>query len=59
MLAQRFNFRSVAEQNSLDLCFALLSEDRFARLRAALFDSSEEKERFRNLVINMVMATGK
>jgi hypothetical protein len=51
-LAARFDHRSVAEQNSLQLSFDLLSEDRFSNLRAVLFASNADQERFRKLVVN-------
>ncbi|CAB9514142.1 Receptor-type guanylate cyclase gcy [Seminavis robusta] len=53
----RYNNRSVAEQNSLDLAWNLLMEDQFSDLRAAIFSNGEERARFRALVVNAVMAT--
>jgi 3'5'-cyclic nucleotide phosphodiesterase len=49
--------KSVAEQNSVDIAWNLLMEDRFHRLRAAVFENQEELLRFRQLVINTVLAT--
>lgn len=49
--------RSVAEQNSLALSWNLLFDDRFLNLRAAIFKTSDELKRFRELVVNSVMAT--
>ena len=56
-LAKRFGGRSVAEQNSLHLCFGLLAEPRFQNLRRALFSCDEDQVRFRKLVVNSIMAT--
>jgi hypothetical protein len=57
-LAQHYKGRSVAEQNSVDLTWRLLHEgNRFANLRAAIYSNEEEKCRFRQLVVNSVMAT--
>lgn len=57
--AIRYNNQSVAEQHSLDLAFRLLEKEEFKNLRCAIYKTIEEKKRFRRLVVNMVMATGK
>ena len=49
--------RCIAEQNSFDIAWNLLSEDRFKELRAVIVRSEEEAVRFRQLVINAVIAT--
>jgi hypothetical protein len=56
-LAARYKNRSVAEQNSFDLAWNLLMEVQFDELRAAIAGNSMELARFRQLVINSVMAT--
>eukprot|EP00934_Nitzschia_sp_Nitz4_P009441 Nitzschia sp. Nitz4//scaffold270_size25879//13071//16782//NITZ4_008299-RA/size25879-augustus-gene-0.20-mRNA-1//-1//CDS//3329545193//9431//frame0 len=56
-VARHYQMRSVAEQNSLDLSWSLLMEDRFSNLRATLFDNQDDADRFRALVVNSVMAT--
>lgn len=56
-LALKYNNRSVAEQNSLDLAWSLLFQDRFSDLRKAIFGTEAELIRFRELVVNGVMAT--
>ncbi|CAB9524809.1 Receptor-type guanylate cyclase gcy [Seminavis robusta] len=56
-VAARYNGRSVAEQNSLDLSWDLLMQDRYGELRAFLFPKTSHLERFRQLVVNSVMAT--
>ncbi|CAB9508024.1 Receptor-type guanylate cyclase gcy [Seminavis robusta] len=57
ILGARFEERSVAEQNSLRQCFDLLSRDDYSNLRDVLFNSNEDQDRFRQLVVNSVMAT--
>jgi class 3 adenylate cyclase len=56
-LGRRFRKKSVAEQNSLNLCFNLLSGEEFANLRKVLFANDDDQMRFRQIVINSVMAT--
>ena len=52
-----YNQRSVAEQNSLDLSWDLFMDERYSLLRAALFETPDDLKRFRQLVVNSVMAT--
>lgn len=56
-LAQKYGGKSVAEQNSVDLAFGILIEDRFAKLRRAIYRNEVEMRRFRELAVNTVMAT--
>lgn len=56
-MAERFHHRSVAEQNSLDLAWNLLQDDRFKDMRELIFTTADEQKRFRELVVNGVMAT--
>ncbi|KAL3920422.1 MAG: hypothetical protein SGILL_003274, partial [Bacillariaceae sp.] len=56
-LGRRFGQRSVAEQNSLNLSFQLLASHHFKRLRAVLFANDADQFRFRQLIVNGVMAT--
>ena len=56
-LAGRYQGRSIAEQNSVDLAWGLLMRDEYASLRAAICATPEELQRFRQLVINLVIAT--
>lgn len=53
-----FRNHSVAEQNSLELSWDLLMSERFSALRAFLFCNVEELMRFRQVVVNAVLATG-
>ena len=57
VLAKRYRDRSVAEQNSLDVAWSLLMDNEFSALRETLFASDDELTRFRQLVVNAVMAT--
>ena len=56
-LAAAYNYRSVAEQQSFDLAWAVFEQETFADLRRAICDTKSELKRFRELVINAVMAT--
>ena len=55
--AQKYDSKSPAEQNSVDLAWTLLMEDRFATLRSTIYQTDAELVRFRQLVVNSVMAT--
>jgi len=56
-IADIYKNQSIAEQNSVDLAWALLMEDNFKDLRKTICGTSEEKTRFRQLVVNVVLAT--
>lgn len=56
-IATLYRERSVAEQNSLHLAWSLLMDQRFEALRNTICATPEEKKRFRELVVNSVMAT--
>jgi 3'5'-cyclic nucleotide phosphodiesterase len=56
-LASFYKEKSVAEQNSVDLAWDLLLDDSFTELRHAIYQTPAEKARFRQLVVNSVMAT--
>jgi hypothetical protein len=56
-LAKIYKDKSVAEQNSVDLCWDLLMDSIFEDLRAAIYSTDSERKRFRQLVVNSVMAT--
>jgi hypothetical protein len=55
--AKFYNYKSIAEQNSVDLAWNLLMEPAFDSLRQCIYTTPEELERFRSLVVNSVMAT--
>lgn len=56
-LASLYKGRSVAEQNSVDLAWDILMQKKFAALRNAIFCSEPELRRFRQLLVNSVIAT--
>jgi hypothetical protein len=56
-LATNYRNQSIAEQNSVDLAWSLLMEPRFKDLFACICSNKEERTRFRQLVVNSVMAT--
>lgn len=57
MVASVYQGRSVAEQNSLALAWDLLMDERFEGLRRTIYGDVQELQRFRQLVVNAVMAT--
>ena len=56
-LAVTYGNKSVAEQNSIDLAWALFMDPAYTDLRRVLYVNPEEYKRFRQLVANLVMAT--
>ena len=56
-LAQVYRNKSVAEQNSVDIAWHLLMDDRYNDLRCQIYTDEVEMRRFRQLVVNSVMAT--
>lgn len=56
-VATLYNNKSVAEQNSLDLAWELLLEPNYKDLQRCIFSTQAELERFRQLIVNVVLAT--
>jgi class 3 adenylate cyclase len=56
-VALKFDNKSVAEQNSVHIGWEMLMDPRFERLRKCIYQTNVERKRFRQLVINSVMAT--
>jgi class 3 adenylate cyclase len=56
-LAEYYRNKSVAEQNSLDIAWDFLMTDRFTKMREYIFETQAELVRFRQLLVNMVLAT--
>jgi 3'5'-cyclic nucleotide phosphodiesterase len=56
-IAVSYDGLSPMEQHSFNLAFDLLMEDRYSKLRAVLYDTQEEFNRFRQICINCVIAT--
>lgn len=55
--AIRYKGKSIAEQNSVDLAWALLEKPDYEELRVAIASTPADWIRFRQLVVNSVMAT--
>ena len=55
--AMKYAGKSVAEQNSVDLSWELLMESEYDELRKSIYTNETEFRRFRNLVVNSVIAT--
>ena len=49
--------KSVAEQNSIDLAWDLLMSNEYSELRKCIYTTKEEFQRFRQLVVNVILAT--
>lgn len=56
-LASKYKNKSVAEQNSVDLAWALLMQSKFVDLRRCIYTDVAELRRFRQLVVNTLLAT--
>lgn len=56
-LAHKYRNRSPAEQNSVNIAWKILMKSNFTTLREAIFSTEDEMRRFRQLVVNGVMAT--
>jgi len=56
-LSFKYKGRSVAEQNSVDVAWALFLEPQFGELRGAVCPTDKELNRLRQLVVNTVLAT--
>jgi hypothetical protein len=50
--------QDIAEQNSVDVAWNLLMEPFFPELRRAIYSNAAELNRFRQLIVNSLMATG-
>lgn len=56
-LSTLYKNKSIAEQNSFDVAWTLLMSDDFVSLRKCIFQSDDEVERFRQILVNFVLAT--
>ena len=56
-LAAVYDNKSVAEQNSVDIAWETLMDERFKNLRKCIYANESELKRFRVLLVNSVMAT--
>lgn len=57
VIASIYRGKSVAEQNSVDLAWSLLMDPSFDELRNTIYHTEDERTRFRQLVVNVVLAT--
>jgi class 3 adenylate cyclase len=56
-MATKYKNRGLAEQNSVDIAWDLLMEPQYQDLQKAIFSNESELQRFRQLVVNLVMST--
>jgi 3'5'-cyclic nucleotide phosphodiesterase len=56
-IAKKYENKSVAEQNSIDIAWTLLMESDYEDLRKCLCPTPQEYQRFRQVVVNAVIAT--
>ena len=56
-MGEKYRFQSVAEQNSVDVSWDLLLQSKYSDLQKCIFATQEEYLRFRQLVVNTVLAT--
>jgi hypothetical protein len=54
---EHYKNKSVAEQRSFEVAWELLMEPKFQNLQKAIYSTPAEEARFRQLVINSIMAT--
>jgi hypothetical protein len=55
--AQKYNNKSITEQLSVEKAWKKLMEPEFENLRRMLYANLDEKKRFRQIMVNAVMAT--
>lgn len=56
-MAKTYKGKSVLEQNSVDVAWNLLMKPAYKDLRSCIFSTHSERDRFRQLVVNAVLAT--
>jgi class 3 adenylate cyclase len=56
-MATKYKNRGLAEQNSVDVAWDLLMQPQYKDLQIAIFSNELELQRFRQLVVNLVMST--
>lgn len=56
-MAIKYDKKSVAERHSLAVSLEILMEDQFDHLRNSIFPTMEEHTRFRQLLVNAILAT--
>ena len=58
-LAEKYQNKSIAEQHSLDISWELFMQPQFEALRSCMFATEADLKRFRQVLVNVVLATGK
>jgi hypothetical protein len=56
-ISQMYRNKCIAEQNSVDIAWELLMDSSYQNLRSAVYTTLDEMNRFRQLLVNSVMAT--
>jgi class 3 adenylate cyclase len=56
-LAEHYMSKSLAEQNSVDLSWEVLMKPKYKDLHSCLFSNEKDLMRFRQIVVNIVLAT--
>lgn len=56
-MALDYDGKCIAESNSVNIAWGLLMQDKYKNLRRALFCNESELKRFRQLLVNLVIAT--
>jgi 3'5'-cyclic nucleotide phosphodiesterase len=56
-LATTYNGKSVAEQNSIDVAWSILMRPEYEDLQGCIFATHSDYARFRQIVVNIVLAT--
>jgi 3'5'-cyclic nucleotide phosphodiesterase len=56
-VATVYNSKCVAEQNSVDVAWQMLMNHKYSELRDCIYSSDVEEKRFRELVVDAVLAT--
>lgn len=56
-MAKKYKNQAIAEQHSIDIAFDILMEPKYFDLRATIYANEEEMRRFRQVVVNVIMAT--
>lgn len=56
-MAARYGGKSTAEQNSVDIGWGIFMEPAFDDLRRCVFETQNDLQRFRQMVVNSVIAT--
>lgn len=56
-MAEKYKNRALAEQNSVDVAWDELMKPQYKHLQQCIFGNESELSRFRQMVVNLVMAT--